>query len=243
MLRKLLAVGISQRSASYILKIHRITVARKLVFLGIRARLKILERNKKYLFHPLAKVHFDEMESFEHTKMKPLSIPLAVCAQTREVLDFQVCPIPAKGLLAERSRRKYGKRPDGRKEALRRLFENIHPFLQEDAEILSDKNTLYPLVLKKIEQNWVHKTTKGRRGSLVGGGELKVGGFDPLFSLNHTCAMFRAHINRLFRRTWNTTKKPERLAHHLAIYIDFHNQRIVEKRAKKATRKAKNSVA
>jgi len=50
----------------------------------------------------------------------------------------------------------------------------------------------------------VSSTTKGRRECVVGQGELKGGGFDPLFSLNHTCAMIRAHVSRLFRRTWNT---------------------------------------
>jgi hypothetical protein len=28
----------------------------------------------------------------------------------------------------------------------------------------------------------------------------------------------------LMRKTWNTTKKKERLALHLALYIDHHNQ-------------------
>jgi hypothetical protein len=39
--------------------------------------------------------------------------------------------------------------------------------------------------------------------------------------------MLRANINRLFRRTWCTTKKPERLEQHLAVYMDFHNRVLV----------------
>ena len=31
-------------------------------------------------------------------------------------------------------------------------------------------------------------------------------------------------MNRLFRRTWCTTKLPSRLADHLAIYAVFHNK-------------------
>jgi hypothetical protein len=45
----------------------------------------------------------------------------------------------------------------------------------------------------------------------VGQGELKRGGFDPLFSLNHTAAMFRDRLKRLSHRTWCTTKRPDRL--------------------------------
>lgn len=68
-----------------------------------------------------------------------------------------------------------------------------------------------------------HKRVKGRRGCVVGQGELKRGGRDPLFALNHTAAMLRANVNRLFRRTWCTTKRMDRLKAHLMIYIDFHN--------------------
>jgi hypothetical protein len=53
----------------------------------------------------------------------------------------------------------------------------------------------------------VHQTFKGRRGCVVGQDELKAGCFDPLFILNHTCAMFRAHIELLSRRTWWKNKK------------------------------------
>jgi hypothetical protein len=35
--------------------------------------------------------------------------------------------------------------------------------------------------------------------------------------------MLRANINRLFRRTWCTTKKPECLRQHIAVYVEFHN--------------------
>ena len=58
---------------------------------------------------------------------------------------------------------------------------------------------------------------------MTGQGELKKLRFDPLFSLNHTCAMLRANINRLFRRTWCTTKKAACLKRHVAVYVRFHN--------------------
>ena len=48
--------------------------------------------------------------------------------------------------------------------------------------------------------------------------------FDPIFSLNHTCAMLRANICRLIRKTWCTTKKRERLVDHIAIYTYLHNR-------------------
>jgi hypothetical protein len=50
----------------------------------------------------------------------------------------------------------------------------------------------------------------------------------PLFKINHTCAMLRANINRLFRRTWCTTKRPEMLKNHLDIYLHFHNKYLLK---------------
>src|SRR5690606_39421210 len=69
--------------AARLLGIHRITVARKLKFLANQARLS----QKKYLeqlrAHPVKKLQFDDMETFEHTKLKPLSITLAVTMERR----------------------------------------------------------------------------------------------------------------------------------------------------------------
>jgi len=65
---------------------------------------------------------------------------------------------------------------------------------------------------------------KGGRGCVVGQGELKKLYRDPLFSINHTCAMFRANINRLIRKTWCTTKDPKMLQKHLEIFIYYYNQ-------------------
>ncbi|MEK6774013.1 MAG: hypothetical protein AABY64_08735, partial [Bdellovibrionota bacterium] len=90
--------------------------------------------------------------------------------------------------------------------------------------IKSDQNPHYPKDVMRDFPRASHEKFKGRKACVVGQGELKKIGYDPLFSLNHTCAMFRAHVSRLFRRTWCTTKKSERLSYHLAIYAVYHNQ-------------------
>jgi hypothetical protein len=63
----------------------------------------------------------------------------------------------------------------------------------------------------------------------VGQGELKRGGFDLLFALNHSCAMVRDNLKRLSRRTWCTTKRPDRLQCLLNLYICAHNAMIDQK--------------
>jgi hypothetical protein len=44
----------------------------------------------------------------------------------------------------------------------------------------------------------------------------------------NTYAMMRANINRLFRRTWNTTKDPRRLRDHIDLYVWYHNSELTE---------------
>ncbi|HXH75974.1 MAG TPA: hypothetical protein VNJ08_13465, partial [Bacteriovoracaceae bacterium] len=72
-----------------------------------------------------------------------------------------------------------------------------------------------------------HLTFKSERGCVAGQGELKKVRFDPLFIVNHTCAMFRANVNRLIRKTWCTTKDPQRLKDHLDIFMYFYNEIIL----------------
>jgi len=207
-LRNLLCSGVSQRRAAILLNISRTTVVRKFLFLATQSRLKLAELLKTK--PPATVIEFDDMETFEHTKCKPLSITLVVVAKERRILGFEVSRMPAKGVLAKIARKKYGPRPDERPEARKRLFERIKPHVHPTAVIKSDQNPHYPDDVKRVFSQATHKTYKGRRGCVVGQGELKRGGFDPLFSLNHTCAKTRADMNRLFRRTWCTTKKPER---------------------------------
>ena len=219
---RLLTGGFSQRRAALDLKVNRKTVVRKFHFLGLWAQ--ILQREINLRFHkPVQIMEFDELETIEHSKCKPLSVHLAVESGTRRILGFRVASMPAKGPLAKVARAKYGKRKDERKKSRTELFKEIKVLLDPNAQIRSDENPNYPADVKVHFPDSTHTRFKGKRGCVTGQGELKKIGFDPLFSLNHTCAMLRANINRLFRRTWCTTKKKERLEIHIAIYVLRHN--------------------
>lgn len=221
---KLLSGDVSLREAARISKLNRKTIARKLCFLAEQARIKT---EKDLLRRPKAfKVQFDDLETFEHTKCKPLSITLMIEEETRYILGFEVAQMPAKGRLAKMAFKKYGKRKDERSKARKRLFKKMKPYIFADAYFRSDSNPHYPRDLKRYFPKSTHKTVLGKRGAITGQGELKKVKWDPLFSLNHTCAMLRAHVSRLIRKTWNTTKDAERLRDHLAIYQWTHNQRL-----------------
>jgi hypothetical protein len=201
-------------------KVNRKTIAHKLVLLGLEAETLLREQNAG---RDLVRVvEFDDLETFEHTKCKPISVTLAVQARTRRILGLEVSRMPAKGLLVEKAK-KYGHRADERAQGRERLFSELKPLLHPQAMVKSDSNPHYPKDVKRHFPEAHHVTYKGRRGSNTGGGELKEGGFDPLFSLNHTCASLRMNITRLLRKTWYTTKRPDRLRANLLLYAVYHN--------------------
>ena len=220
---ELLASGVTGRRIARLLRIHRTTVARRLIFLGSWAREKLYFDTA---FSRVQEMEFDDLETFEHSKCKPLSVTLAVESKTRRILGFEVAQMAAKGRLAEKSRKLYGKRRDERGRMRRKLFANLERVLSPGALIKSDSNPYYLDDVKRYFPDCHYIQVLGQRGAITGQGELKKIPFDPIFSLNHTCAMFRANVARLIRKTWATTKLKSRLEDHLAIYAVYHNQHL-----------------
>jgi transposase-like protein len=226
LLFQLFSSGVSQRRAAKILGINPKTAVRCFRYLADQARSEHRKTLTPFLQEPLKEVQFDDLETSEHTKCKPLSVALAVDPKTRKILSFQVSQMPAKGLLAKTAYRKYGYRADERRFGWERLFRELKPYMQQTAEFTSDENPHYPSVLRRHFPKVTHIRTPGGRGANTGQGELKKLRFDPIFSLNHTCAMLRANMNRLFRKTWCTTKTRKGLIDHLSIYTRYHNLRL-----------------
>ena len=221
-LKVLLASSMSKRRAAKLLNVSRTTIARKLIYLGSLCR----EENDAFLdsiSHEVDQIQFDELQTIEHTKCKPLSIATVVSVRDRKILGFGVATMPATGYLAAVSRRKYGKRRDQRQDVLRGLFKKISEKLTHNPTLYSDKHPYYKPIINRYFPNSTYHQIKGIQATVNGQGELKKNARDPLFCINHTLAMLRANINRLIRRTWCTTKDPARLADHLAIYVSVHN--------------------
>lgn len=219
----LLSSGMTMRRAAKHLKIHRTTVKRKMLFLANKAEINHRKFLQSLVKNKVEHIQFDDLITTEHTKMKPLSITLAVDAKSRKILATEVSQIPAFGHLAEISRAKYGYRESYHQNGLQKLFENIESAVSPVALIESDEHNNYPNFVNSFFPKAKHKRHKGGRGCIVGQGELKKLFYDPLFILNHTCAMLRANISRLVRKTWNTTKDPRMLSAHLAIFMHYYN--------------------
>ena len=224
MLFELLASGVSMRRSARLLRIHRTTVHRKLQYLAKKSRLKhddfLASIGKQNVLH----MQFDDLISSVHTKLKPVSISVAVDATTRVILGAKVGKIPAFGHLAALSRKKYGRRENEHSKKMNELFSSIEKFIHPNALIESDLHHEYYAHVKKYFPLCEYKQYKGEKGSVAGQGELKKVHYDPLFMINHTMASFRAGINRLIRRTWCTSKKLEMLQNHIDLFISYHNQ-------------------
>ena len=220
-LMELLSNNINLNAAARILRVNPKTVAKKLRFLG--SMCQEMNMNNCQNYSQINDIQFDELQTIEHTKCKPLSVAVAVSKKQRKILGFEVSRMPATGHLAKISRKKYGKRPDDRLKGMRQLFDHLSQQLSSDISISSDECPFYKSVVKKYFPAANYNQYLRKKGCVAGQGELKKTAFDPIFSINHTFAMMRANISRLIRKTWNTTKKVEGLIDHLNIYVWMHN--------------------
>jgi len=220
-LMELLSSNVSLSAAARILRVNPKTVAKKLLFLGAICAKR--NQNDVMNYSSVDQIQFDELQTIEHTKCKPLSVVMAVSKNERKILGFRVSSMPATGHLAKVSRKKYGFRPDHRKAGLSDLFNNLSGFLSQNITISSDECSFYNGVVRQVFPSAIVTQHTGKKGSVAGQGELKKTRFDPIFSINHTFAMLRANVSRLIRKTWNTTKKVSCLICHLNIYVWMHN--------------------
>ena len=231
-IRNELASGISLRRCARNLNLHRTTIARKLDYLAKKARLSHSAFLSSIQKESITHVQFDDLITSIHSKLKPLAISVVIDAKNRLILGAKVSEIPAFGHLAKISRNKYGKRKNEHPENLENLIKNLKPMISNRAVFRTDEHKRYPEILKRHFQYAHHEAFTSKRASVAGLGELKTKKYDPLFMINHTLAMFRANINRLFRRTWCTTKSAEQLQNHVDVFIESFNEMILEKNNK-----------
>lgn len=168
-------------------------------------------------------LYFDELESIEHTKLKPLSISVFV-DQDYKILVAKVAKMPAKGRLARVSRMKYGPREDQREEVMKECFEQLKAL--SPLKVISDAKPSYK---KYVDQYFtksvyeVHNQAEKERKRDRLHENFQKKAYDPMFRINQRFAKLRADIRRLTRRSWCTTKLQENLEKHLELYRVYNN--------------------
>jgi hypothetical protein len=198
-------------------------------FLWLAEKAKDFHEKQEFLIEEL---QFDEMESIEHTKLKPLTVAIAV-SEKYQILGIKVGRIPAKGSLSAISLKKYGPRANESEQTLDSLLGNLRVKAQGLSFVIkSDAKPSYQKPVKKYyPQNPYqafpsYQNKEKRRLMKYTNLEKKI--FDPIFATNQRIAKFRDHIKRLTRRSWCTTKIKDNLEKHLYLYIaDNNGYRIV----------------
>ena len=211
--------GTTQRRMARLLGINCKTVVRKFRFLALRAR----TFHESWLRTSAEKsecAQFDEMESFEHTRLKPLTLPFAVTPQGL-IIELQVASIPYKGKLAAIAYKKYGPRTNHRRAAVTKVLEAVREACGGKVSLLTDSHASYGRWIRNVLPDAKHQPVPPldrpeppRRANLQ----------DPLFRVNHLAAKIRHDLSRMGRKVWVTTKKAVWLQAHLDLYIAFNNR-------------------
>lgn len=223
--------GASLRRCALTWGISKNTVNRYFNLLGDFCKEEFDQGHREEVLDPWCEtIQFDEMETYDHSRLRPLAIAVAVNERTRKILSFEVSVMKPKCKLKAESFAKFGFRKSTRIPGLKRMMRRIPKTYHRVRKLVlkSDKCSFYPKVAKAVFPSAQHLVFLSRKACVVGQGELKVGKDDPLFAINHSCAMFRANVHRLYRRTWNTTKNEGQLLKHLYIYAHFHNAFLVQ---------------
>lgn len=217
-----LCSGASMRTTAKSLGCTYRTVYLKFLWLSQRAK----QIHLSQIFSS-QEIYFDEMQSIEHTKLKPLTVALAVDEQYR-ILGTQVGKIPAQGHLAKISLFKYGYRQNESTKKVKTLLTMVKSQQMSAAFTLkSDAKPEYVPAVRAVFKKVVYEqfSSRGnkekRREQKYLKKEKKV--FDPLFPLNQRCAKLRDHIKRLVRRSWCTNKRADHLELALYLYVAKNN--------------------
>ena len=110
-----------------------------MIFLFNKIHIKHAEFLENYF---TSEIQFDEMETYEASKAKPLSIALVVCGSGK-ILDASACKMPARGKLAEIGKSKYNWIVDDRLKCVSGVLATASTVTSESVCILCDKKTSY----------------------------------------------------------------------------------------------------
>ena len=200
--------GMSLRAICRALKIHRKTVTKYFIENSDKAWLNNMRRLREGGIITTY-VQFDELETFEHTKKRPLGVQVSIRAKTGEIIHTKVCKIPVKALSVSKDYIvKWNKNIDRRQAIADLLWNTKHALKKDFASIACDGARLPAKIAESVffdkQFNVIATKTRNKRIDL-------------------TFLKMRQDISRLRRRTLATTKKRDNLQKHLDLYTDYHN--------------------
>ena len=167
----------------------------------------------------------DELETYEHhRKLKPVTVPVLIEKSSGFVLAVRVGAMAPRGNRTPEEERKLaehialeGERRSESAAVVKHCFERLKEFAPKDQPVVvrTDEKDSYEAILKELfAERLRHERTSSK---------LRRDTRNPLWPINHTLARLRDGVSRLVRETWAASKKRERLAKHLAIWVGYRN--------------------
>ena len=203
----------SLRGISRVLKLNRETVTNYFLKAARKARIENLKglHNRDFV---TTYIQFDEMETFEHTKKKPLGVMLFIRAKTGEIISAKVSKSHIRALAVSPTvAKKWNSQVDKTKVIQESLFEAKKVSNRVHTTIACDGLPHQVKVAKDF-------CDESHINVQVLEGENK--------KIDLSILKLRQDISRLGRKTLSTTKKAERLQNHLDLYINYHNSNRVQ---------------
>ena len=201
--------GMSLRAITRVLKLNYKTVYKYFLEAARRAE----TAHKKTLYKGEIKttyVQFDELETIEHTKRKPLGIELAIRPKTLQIISAHVSRIPIRALsVSRRVKEEYNTRIT-RKEKMMEMMIDVEKTINPNGILGSDSSGANINITKTMLPDIKHEI-------------YSIGDYNSMWRLNHICAKLRNNVSRLRRKTWATTKRLDRLQAHLYLFIAYQN--------------------
>ena len=142
------------RRSALILGVHQETVAKRMRYLAIQAKISLAKERVESRFDGKLTEHLqmDEMVTSEHTKCKPLNVALGVCGEKYKILGIKISQTPANSKLKEKSERKYTL--DSTNSCLNKnssIFDNFQlEFVENNMNFESNYNVYVSSVLKSL---------------------------------------------------------------------------------------------
>lgn len=220
LLRHLISSG-GLRQGGRVLGLDAHAVQKK--FRKLARHVRLLNRNLLQRLPGGRTFVFDEMETYEQSSIRPVTVPVLVEKESKLVVAVGVAPIRRvarrgsrrhRWLLREES--EHGRRPDHGHRCVRKVLARLKRLLDGKAAILvTDEKAAYAaLCRKKVAGDVQHLTVSGRAVRSV---------YNPLFVVNLTEAMLRDNSGRLRRRTWLVSQKRSRLLLQLHLFQAYRN--------------------
>lgn len=223
---QLLTSGVGLRQAGRVLGLDVHAVQKK--FRKLARHLRLLNRNLVAGLPAGRTLLIDELESFEHRSISPLTVPVLIDRVSKFVIATDVAPIRRAARAGSRRRRwlerheaRSGRRQDRGNACIRRVFSRLAKLLEgRPATLLSDEKASYARQCRRrFGAQVLHLTVSSKRPRNV---------YNPLFAINLTEAILRDNNGRLRRRSWLVSKLGRYLklqAELFAAYRNWHRRR------------------